>query len=301
MKKGLIFDIKRYAIHDGPGIRTTIFFKGCFLHCWWCHNPEGQSSELELIYKRNRCINCEECIEICPRGALSRINEQICIDRDKCDLCGECTQVCSGEALEIIGKEMTVEEVMEEIKKDKIFYDESKGGVTFSGGEPFLQIDFLKALLKECKKEDIHTTVDTCGYGSYEAFKEIKDYVNLFLYDIKLMDDKRHIEYTGVSNKLILDNLKKLAKDGANIEIRFPIIPEINDDMDNVRNIADFLSSLYVVKNISLLPYHRAGIEKYEGLNKKYKMKDIKAVSNMKVKSIKEFLENSGFKVKIGG
>ena len=196
---------------------------------------------------------------------------------------------------------MTVEEVMEEIKKDKIFYDESKGGVTFSGGEPFLQIDFLKALLKECKKEGIHTTVDTCGYSSYEALKEIKDYVNLFLYDIKLMDDKRHIEYTGVSNKLILDNLKKLAKDGANIEIRFPIIPEINDDMDNVKNIADFLDSLRMVKNISLLPYHRAGIEKYEGLNKKYKMKDIKAVSNIKVKSIKEFLENSGFKVKIGG
>ncbi len=300
MKKGLIFDIKRYAIHDGPGIRTTIFLKGCNLRCWWCHNPEGQLSKPELIYKVNRCRECKECIELCPEKALFW-DEHIIIKREKCNLCGKCAENCANEALEIIGKEMNVEEVMREIEKDRVFYEESNGGVTFSGGEPLLQSDFLKALLKECKKRNIHTAIDTCGYAPYKVIDEISNYVDLFLYDIKIMDNEKHKKYTGMSNKSILENLKYLAKKGANVEIRFPIIPGINDDENNINHFVSFLCSLHIIKNISILPYHKAGSEKYVKLNREYKMRNAESLSSEKTKKIKEILENYGFKVKIGG
>jgi len=300
IKRGTIFDIKKFAIDDGPGIRTTIFFKGCLLRCWWCHNPEGQLPAPELMYRQARCDSCGECVGICPEEAISCALKRISVNRDRCHLCRECCQVCPTGALAIVGRQMSPDEVLGEIDKDSIFYDESKGGVTVSGGEPLLQIDFLDALLKECKDRGIRTAVDTCGYASHDAIDKIIDEVDLFLYDIKTMDEKKHMKYTGVSNKLILENLKRLAEHGSSIQIRFPIIPGINDGKENVTAAAEFIASCRI-KNISLLPYHRAGIEKYKGLNRTYKLKKIQSPSDRDLHLIEEEFEIFGLKVKIGG
>jgi pyruvate formate lyase activating enzyme len=301
MIKGTIFDIKKYAIHDGPGIRTTIFFKGCPLRCWWCHNSEGLKLEPEITFKENRCIKgCSECIEVCQRGALSRSGQGVVIQRDKCNLCGECIQACPSEALQIIGRKMTVAEVMKEIEKEMVFYDESGGGVTFSGGEPLMQPEFLEAILKECKEKNINTALDTSGYASSEVMDKISDKVDLFLYDLKLMDEEKHKKYTGVSNKLILENLRKLAARGSKVAIRIPLIPGINDDEDNINRTAELIHSLEIIKNISLLPYHKAGREKYKRLNLLDKMSKTQAPSAERVKEIMKSLKHLGFSVKIG-
>jgi len=302
LKKGIIFDIKRYAIHDGPGIRTTVFFKGCPLRCWWCHNPEGVFLEPELIFKENRCIReCAECVKSCGIKALSRDRQFIFIDREKCNLCGDCINVCPSGALEIIGKEMSISEVMKEIEKENIFYDESEGGVTFSGGEPLMQPEFLIALLEKCKALTIHTAMDTCGHASSEIITKISNKVDFFLYDIKIMDEEKHKEYTGVTNSLILENLKKLAEAEITLAVRFPIIPGINDDNANIMKMAEFILSLKTIKDISLLPYHRAGSEKYKRLKKADKMEGTQIPSKDKITEIKKKLECYGFKVKIGG
>jgi len=300
IKKGYVFDIKKCAMDDGPGIRTTIFLKGCHLRCWWCHNPEGQALRPELMYKRQRCTGCGECIKSCPKEAISFVAEEVSINRKHCNLCGKCSQRCPTAALMIIGKEMNVEEIMKEMEKDLIFYDESEGGITFSGGEPLLQLDFLDALLKKCKDRNLRTAVDTSGYASDEAIDKVSDKVNLFLYDIKMMEDKKHRKYTGVSNKLILKNFKKLAKSGSNILVRFPIVPSINDGEDNVAKTAKFILT-HNTKRISLLPYHRAGIEKYRSLGRTYKLKRTQAPSDENLRLIKEKLETFGLEVRIGG
>jgi pyruvate formate lyase activating enzyme len=298
--KGMIFDIKKYATDDGPGIRTTVFLKGCPLRCWWCHNPEGQTPTLELMYRRQKCNSCSECEKVCPREAIAHVTKQISINRKRCNPCGECSQKCPTNALTIIGKETNVEEVMKEIDKDMVFYEESKGGITVSGGEPLTQIDFLNVLLEKCKERNIHTAVDTCGYAPKEAFDKVSDKVDLFLFDIKLMDNKKHMKYTGVSNKLILENFTKLAENGNDLLVRFPIIPDINDDEDNVTKTAEFMLS-HGIENISLLSYHRAGIVKYRSLGKAYRMKEAISPSDEKMKAIKEELEALGLRVRIGG
>jgi pyruvate formate lyase activating enzyme len=300
IKRGVIFDVKKFAIDDGPGIRTTIFFKGCLLHCWWCHNPEGQLPTPELMYRRTRCDSCAECVRICPEKAIAYSHKRISIDRDHCSLCGKCCQECPTGALALAGKQMRLRDVLREIDKDSIFYDESEGGVTASGGEPLLQLDFLNALLKECRDRNIRTAVDTCGYASPGAIDKISDKVDLFLFDIKTMNEKKHIKYTGVSNRPILENLKRLAANGSNIQVRFPIIPGINDDKENVTETAEFVASCRI-KNISLLPYHRAGTEKYKSLNRTYKLKRTQTPSHQDLNLIEEELEALGLKVRIGG
>jgi pyruvate formate lyase activating enzyme len=301
LKSGMIFDIRKYSIHDGPGIRTTVFFKGCPLRCWWCHNPEGQDLEPELVYRKSRCICCGECAKSCQRRAISLLSQHISLDRANCALCGNCSRACPSDALSIAGKQTSVEEILEEIERDRAFYEESGGGVTFSGGEPFLQPDFLSALLKECKERAIHTTVDTCGFARYEIIDGIRDKVDLFLYDIKTMDNGRHRKYTGASNEQILRNLKKLAENGSKIVISFPIIPGINDDDKNVTRTAKFVSSLPNLQQVNLLPYHRAGIEKYKNLGKPYRLDKLQCPSNQTIKSVKERIEAFGIKVGIGG
>jgi len=301
MKNGVIFDIRKYAIHDGPGIRTTVFFKGCPLRCWWCHNPEGQDIEPELVYRESRCIGCGECSRSCQREAISLVAQSISVNRENCVLCGSCCRVCPSDALSIAGKQMSVKEILEEIEKDRVFYEESGGGVTFSGGEPLLQPDFLDALLNECKERAIHTTVDTCGFARYEIIDKMRDKVDLFLYDVKTMDSRKHRKYTGASNGQILRNLEKLAEGGSSIVISFPIIPSINDDDENVTRTAEFISSLPNILQVNLLPYHRAGIEKYKNLGKPYKLTKIQPPSNQRMKSVKERMEAFGLRVGVGG
>ncbi len=301
MKKGTIFNIEKYTIHDGPGIRTTVFFKGCPLRCWWCHNPEGQNSRHELVFRESRCVGCGECVKNCSKKALSLTSSHVTLNKDSCDRCGACAQVCSSEALSIVGKEISVEETIKEIEKDRAFYDESGGGVTFSGGEPLLQPDFLNAILRECNERDIHTTLDTSGYASQEVVDRICDKVDLFLYDIKTMDDSNHKKYTGVSNKLILQNLERLAKNGRDIAISLPIIPRINDDETNILRTGEFISSLHSVKYVSLLAYHKTGVDKYKNLGRSYRLGKTQSPRSKKMETVKKKLEAFGLKVKIGG
>jgi pyruvate formate lyase activating enzyme len=223
------------------------------------------------------------------------------MNREKCILCGNCSHVCPSDALAIAGKQTSVQEVLEEIEKDRTFYEESGGGVTFSGGEPLLQPDFLNALLSECKERAIHTTLDTCGFAHYEIIDRLRDKVDLFLYDIKIMDDRKHRKYTGASNERILKNLKKIAENGNSIVVSFPIIPGINDDEENVTRTAKFISSLPNIQNVNLLPYHKAGIGKYQNLGKPYKLDRIQPPSNERIKSVKEKIEAFGIRVGIGG
>lgn len=301
MQKGIIFDIQKYAVHDGPGIRTAVFLKGCPLRCWWCHNPEGQESGFELIYRKTRCIGCGTCTLECPREALSLTHRGIIIEREKCVVCSRCAKTCPSEALSIVGREVGIEEVMKEIEKDRVFYDESNGGVTFSGGEPLLQPKFLETLLDKCKDGDIRTAVNTCGFASQEILDRIGDRVDMFLYDIKIMNDDKHKKYTGASNKTILGNLKRLARDGSNIIINFPIIPNINDDEENITETAKFIRSLRTVTQVNLLPYHMSAIEKYKNLNKTYKLIKTLPPTYKKLKQIRQEMEAHGLRVKVGG
>ncbi len=302
MTRGTIFDIKRYAIHDGPGIRTTVFLKGCSLRCQWCHNPEGIKSKPEISLRSTRCAKeCSECVSVCPQGAISKDGNFIEIDQDKCDLCGVCDDVCVYEALEIVGREVTVKEVMDEIEKDRIFFDESGGGITFSGGEPLMQIDFLETLLKEIKKKNIHVTLDTSGYVSFEDLERVSRNVDLFLYDIKIMDKEKHEKYTGVSNKLILENLRKLSEIGKPIAVRIPLVSGINDDDQNIQMLAEYLHGLKNIKQINLLAYHRGGCEKYKRLRKEKLAKTFNSPSDERIEEIKKILTDSGFTVKKGG
>ncbi|MFW6124030.1 MAG: glycyl-radical enzyme activating protein [Acidobacteriota bacterium] len=298
--KGIIFDIKKYAIHDGPGIRTTVFLKGCPLQCWWCHNPEGQSPKKELFFNPEKCLDdCTDCIAACPNQAITKDNTGITINKNKCKMMGECAEACPTSALKIVGRQISLDELMKEIEKDQIFYQNSNGGITFSGGEPLAQIEFLDALLQRCSTQHIHTVVDTCGYAPFENFEKIMDKVDLFLYDLKMMDEEKHIETTGASNQLILENLKNLGKSGKKIHIRIPLIPEVNDTNENARETSLFLRTISGINNISLLPYHKAGNQKY--LNLKRNTKNIQPIPETKIKRLQEIYEKFGFSIKMGG
>ena len=265
-KQGIIFDIKRFAIHDGPGIRTTIFFKGCSLNCFWCHNPESQKKEPEEMVWEDR-----------KRGNVSK------------------------KKTETVGKRVSVAYIIEEIEKDNIFYDESEGGVTFSGGEPLVQPEFLALLLDACKKRGIHTAMDTSGHGSTEIFSQLMNKTDLFLYDLKFMDNQEHIKYTGLPNGLILENLKLLSKNKKRTIIRFAVIPGITDSKKNVTQMARFISSLEHVNEVDLLPFHRGGEAKYGRMKKKSRITDIQPPSETDLKKTKRVFESFDLNVKIGG
>jgi pyruvate formate lyase activating enzyme len=300
--KGTIFDIMRYAIHDGPGVRTTIFLKGCPLRCWWCHNPEGISSANDLAYFDYKCIDCKTCVNVCPARAITFEGNKYGINRTACTMCGVCAEACPTGALRIIGRQISVEELMKEIERDTILYDSSGGGVTFSGGEPLFQPSFLKEAIKECKNRKIHVALDTSGYASPKIFESIAKHVDLFLYDLKLLDYKEHERYIGVSNKLILENLTALVKKGRgkDVIIRVPVILNITDTAENIRKLLEFVQLLKGVEEVDLLPFHDVS-EKYMRIGKKYLMPVHNASPEERLIQIKERLEAVGLRVKIGG
>ncbi|MBI5567211.1 MAG: glycyl-radical enzyme activating protein [Chloroflexi bacterium] len=301
MTHGLIFDIKKYSIHDGPGIRTTVFLKGCPLNCWWCHNPESQSLHIEMLLRDSRCIQCGACLAACPHAAIQWIDGEPVTDRASCARCGTCQAVCYAGARERVGRELTVEQVMAEIKTDIAFYDQSGGGVTFSGGEPLLQRDFLLDMLRACKDQDIHIALDTSGCAAWTTLDQVRPYVDLFLYDLKVMADDKHRQFTGVSNRSILANLQALSEHAHKLVIRVPVIPGINDDDETVRQIGAFVSALPHVQSVDLLPYHHIAIDKYLRLNKPYRLFETRQPSAGRMSEIAQLLQSFNISVTIGG
>ena len=300
-KKGLVFDIKRYSVHDGPRIRTTVFLKGCPLSCWWCHNPESIDPKPRVLYSPKRCIGCGACVTACPREAVHYSARGVLVDQDACIRCGACVKACPTEALEMTGVLMSLEELEREILKDRAFYDESRGGVTFSGGEPLVQHEFLLEMLRACGARGVHRAVDTTGYVSSEVLRKIAQETDLFLYDLKHMDPEEHAKYTGVDNSRILENLRDLASQNAAVNIRIPFIPGVNDSRENLLQIASFLTSLPQAYPVSLLPYHAAATEKYHKLGEAYRMKDTFPPTEHQLRQAARLLEGQGLIVKIRG
>ena len=263
--KGIISDIKRFAVHDGEGIRTTVFFKGCSLKCVWCHNPESIDFKPQIAYYTNKCMDCGECVSVCPMTAHKITDSGHVFERDKCIVCGKCEAVCIGEALKFYGKEVTVDELLPKLIEDKDFYDTSGGGVTLSGGECLCQIDFCVELLKQLKEKGINTAVDTCGFVPKESIDKIMPYTDTFLYDIKAIDDEVHIRCTGKSNKQILNNIKYIDSCGKAIEVRIPYVPDYNDNQ--MDKISDFIKNFKNIKAVKILPYHNYAGSKYVSLD----------------------------------
>jgi pyruvate formate lyase activating enzyme len=298
---GMILDIKKFAIHDGPGIRTTVFFKGCPLECWWCHNPESRDPAPEPVYRAARCIRCGRCVEACDAGAITMTDDGPAVDDGRCRFSLACVEACPPEARQIIGRDMTVAEVMEEITGDVVFYDESGGGVTMSGGEPLAQPEFLGRLLLACRGAGIHTTLDTTGHAPPEVLDSVADDVDLFLYDLKLMDDARHRKYCGASNDLILENLRRLSGDGREIIVRVPLVPGITDDEANLEAIGSFVASLPAHHPLDILPYQRLGIDKYDMMKRPCPLRDLQPPGDEAVESAVRVLAHSGGRIMVRG
>ncbi|MBC8470735.1 MAG: glycyl-radical enzyme activating protein [Planctomycetes bacterium] len=299
--KGLVFDVKKYAIHDGPGIRTTVFFKGCPLKCQWCHNPESWRAYAEHGFRKGRCVGCLQCVEACPEQAISIIDNRPVTEINKCSLCGRCVDVCMACAREIIGREMTLGEIMAEIEQDVIFYDESGGGVTISGGEPLMQPEFLLAVLNQCQRQRIHTTVDTSCYAEPKIVEMVGERADMFLCDIKHMDSEIHERFTGVGNNPILNNIRLLSEAGKEIIVRIPIIPGFNDEKANIEATGKFTASLPGVIRVDILPFNRGGKEKSTRLKAQSKHLQVETPNEEQMNSIAKSLSKYGFEVKIGG
>ena len=297
MKKevGLIFEIKRFAVHDGPGIRTTVFFKGCPLRCVWCHNPEGLSSRRELSYLEHKCINCHSCVGVCPNGAHWVDDKGVHrFQREKCTSCGACVGACLASCLTLYGREASVEELMEKLLEDKEFYECSDGGITISGGECLMQADFCAKLLAKLKEKGIHTAVDTCGFVPQAALHKVLPYTDLFLYDLKAAEEGVHRSCTGQSNASILENLRYLSSLGKPIEIRIPFVPGYNDGQ--MEEMARLLAPLSSVTGARVLPYHNYAQTKYASLGLEHRLPE-RLPTEEELERAKEILRSHGVKV----
>jgi pyruvate formate lyase activating enzyme len=299
---GTIFDIRKYSVHDGPGIRTTVFLKGCPLDCWWCHNPESQSLKPEPMLRPNLCIGCDACIAACAEGAIARDSDgQLTWDREGCVSCGECAETCVAGAREMAGRSYDTAEVLAELERDRLFYEESGGGVTFSGGEPLLQWRFLGELLRACRRMELHTAVDTSGFASREVFEGLLPDIDLVLYDLKHTDAEQHRKYTGVALEPILRNLRLLAERGVPVWLRVPLVPGINDDEANLRRLGELARGMPNIRQVNLLPYHHTAEGKYEHLGRTYRLPDTPSPTDLEMQRHAELLREYGLEVKIGG
>ncbi len=301
---GWTWDVKKYAIHDGPGIRTTVFLKGCPLRCVWCCNPESQEFRTEILWVGENCRLCGRCLEVCRAKAIFQdAKGKKSIDRARCDLCGLCVSNCSGGALRLLGKRVRADEVIRQVMGDAAFYQRSGGGLTLTGGEPAAQPEFAAELLRLYKTEQRggHTAVETCGFANWTEFSRILEYASLILYDIKHMGPKRHLELTGVDNEIILRNARRIAESGVRLIIRLPLVPGLNDDETNVRQTAAFARSLPGVSEIDVLPFHRMGEPKYARLGRIYGCPGTKAPDGAKLDRVRFLINEAGLRVKIGG
>jgi pyruvate formate lyase activating enzyme len=298
MVEGTIFNIQRFSIQDGPGIRTTVFLKGCPLRCLWCSNPESQNSFIEVAYRDTICRECGRCIEVCKAGAISRTEKGVKTDRKICTNCGKCIEACVYGARRFYGEKKTVEEVYREVTRDIPFYRNSGGGVTASGGEPLLQADFVAELFKRLRENGVHTCLDTCGYADADAWEKVLPYTNLVLYDLKLMDPKSHRRWTGKSNEKILGGIKLAAESKVPVIVRIPVIPGVNDSEENMKAIARFCNDISI-NEINLLPYHRFGESKYAMLDRRYDLGDLRRPEDTEFQRLAGIFEAAGLICKI--
>ena len=294
-KKGRVVKVQHFSVNDGDGRRTTIFLEGCKLKCKWCSNPDSWSNIVKLGVMKDKCVSCNRCIDVCPQN-ISSLFDRAQIN-NKCDLCGECIKVCLKDAICIMTEEMSVEEIVEEVEKDFIFFFESNGGITFSGGEPTLQIDFLRELVDIFYDKGINIAIETCGYFDWNKVNDVFEKIDHIFVDIKSMDDNIHKEYTGVSNKIILDNICRLSKLNKSMVIRVPIIYGVNDSEENIRNTALFVKQNVPGGKMELLPYHKFGIDKYKALGLEDYIYEFDDICNNHMLKLKEIVELTGVKI----
>ena len=298
-QKAIIFDIQRYSVHDGPGIRTLAFFKGCPLRCKWCQNPESLDREREIAFFANKCIGCGECAKVCPKDAIV-FEDSRRIDRTLCDRCGKCTDVCYAEALTVVGKEYDVQSLLDVVERDRPFYEQSGGGVTVSGGEPTLQIDFLLDFLRSAKASGLHTVIETCGAFAWSKFKALLPYLDVIYFDLKVIDENDHKRLTGVSNKQIRENARKLVEIGHRVVFRVPLVPGMTATEKNVSDLIGFLTELEQGE-VHLLPYHKMGESKLQRVDSSLDPLGLEPLSDEQLTEIKQRFEDAGIKVSIGG
>jgi pyruvate formate lyase activating enzyme len=300
--RGVVFNIQRFSIHDGPGIRTTVFLKGCSLRCGWCSNPESIRLSPEIITRDIKCIRCGKCIEACSQQAITIVENTRTIQWEKCNYCMKCAEVCPSGAIKAVGRYMNVAEVLDSVVRDASYYRRTGGGMTLSGGEPLVQWQFALKLLQEAKRRGLHTALDTTGYTDWEILDEILNFTDLVLYDVKHPNSARHREATGVPNERILDNLRKtVAKPGLKVWVRHPVIPQFSDSEEELEELCKLILTLKPsVEKISLLPYHKFGELKYAAMGKVYPWKGIPTISDEQIGELKKLVESHGIKVDVG-
>ncbi len=298
--EGVIFDIQRFSLHDGPGIRTLVFMKGCPLRCMWCSNPESQSPDPEVLFYEEKCIGCGACRDTCP--VCGSLREDWPVPRNECTGCGDCVEVCYPGARELVGKSMTVEEVLDVVLRDRVFYEQSGGGVTAGGGEPLLQYEFTAGLFAACREQGLHTAIETCGFVPKNVLETVLRHTDLLLFDLKHMDTGVHKRYTGMGNERILENARFASKAAKEMVIRLPLIPDVNSDETNIKDLAGFVTEeLEGVRRVDILPYHTIGVSKITRLGREYPLHDLEPLTQERIDRAVRILEAAGLEVTVGG